>query len=349
MTNQIVAQTKSVSLITEADRQAAKNIKMLLPYGDKLTDDNAIALVAYSRLHGLDPFNGECYFLVREKVNDRGEVIKREELGVYPGIKGKRKKAKEQLNGETYRIDYNIVGPEAVGLKVQAGEIAIVVEAQLRDSISTEQYLKEFYQLQKNETPGELIRAILGKPPVWTGYGVVKQSELRYIKQSPVVLAKKRAESDATNQRFDLPFSDDALADDVAPEIIGMLENGKTNDSEPVLLEGVVTEKQSTEQLMAELGFDMPPEDMDEPQEPPQDPLWPATDEMTIEVANAFGRLTSTKQKYGDQDNERLGYMRKAVSKSLEAAETQEEQDKYQNKLNDIEIILDWRKQHSGA
>jgi hypothetical protein len=86
-----------------------------------------------------------------------------------------------------------------------------------------------------------------------------------------------------------------------------------------------------------------------EPQEPPQDPLWPATDEMTIEVANAFGRLTSTKQKYGDQDNERLGYMRKAVSKSLEAAETQEEQDKYQNKLNDIEIILDWRKQHSGA
>jgi hypothetical protein len=90
---------------------------------------------------------------------------------------------------------------------------------------------------------------------------------------------------------------------------------------------------------------DMPPE----PQEPPQDPLWPATDEMTIEVANAFGRLTSTKQKYGDQDNERLGYMRKAVSKSLEAAETQEEQDKYQNKLNDIEIILDWRKQHAGA
>jgi hypothetical protein len=90
-----------------------------------------------------------------------------------------------------------------------------------------------------------------------------------------------------------------------------------------------------------------PVEIVDDDQEPPQDPLWPATDEMTIEVANAFGRLTSTKQKYGDQDNERLGYMRKAVSKSLEAAETQEEQDKYQNKLNDIEIILDWRKQHA--
>lgn len=206
----------AITLVNNQDQETARRIKMLLPYGSKLTDDNALALAAYSRLHGLDPFNGETYFLVKEKKNDQGEVIGREEMGVYPGIKGKRKKAKEQLqktNQEaTYKIDYTIVGPDAVGLKPQPGEIAMVVEAQLRDTVSTEAYLKDFYQLQKANTPADLIKAILGKPPVWVGYGVVKSQELRYIKQSPMVLAKKRAESDATNQRFDLPFSDDALA-----------------------------------------------------------------------------------------------------------------------------------------
>ena len=232
----------SVSLITTADAEAARKIKMLLPYGSKLTDDNALALAAYSRLHGLDPFNGECYYLVREKFDDRGTLIKREELGVYPGIRGKRKVAKQQLfrfdPKATYKIEYLVVGPDAVGLKPAAGEIALVVEAQLRDTVSTQAYLSEFYKLQGVKADGDLIRAVLGRPPVWTGFGVVKTSELRYIKMSPMALAKKRAESDATNQRFDLPFADDALADDLAPDLVAELENGITNDGEPVVIDG---------------------------------------------------------------------------------------------------------------
>ena len=222
-------------------------------------------------------------------------------------------------------------------MEIWAGEIAIVVEAQLRDSISTEQYLKEFYQLQKNETPGELIRAILGKPPVWTGYGVVKQKELRYIKQSPVVLAKKRAESDATNQRFDLPFSDDALADDIAPDITGLLENGTTNDSEAVIVEGVTTEKPSAKQLIAELGFDLPPEE-------------PAPDEeaMPIEIANAMEMHGNDGKKYGSCTNDELQERVDILSESLKGEKTTSAQNKILCHLDNISLVLDWRKQHQS-
>lgn len=222
--DQTLAVRQTVSLVTEADASAARKIKMLLPYGNKLTDDNALALAAYSRLHGLDPFNGECYFLVRDKKDRDGNIIGREELGVYPGIKGKRKKANELLQfvdpSATYQVDYFTVAPDVASLHPQTGEIEIVIQAELRDSISTERYLRQRIDAQKAGISWEEVKSILGKPPVWVGFGVVKTSELRYIKQTPVVLAKKRAESDATNQRFHLPFSDDALADDIAPEII---------------------------------------------------------------------------------------------------------------------------------
>lgn len=236
-----------ISLVSQRDREMASKIKMLLPYGANLTDDNAIALSAYSRIHGLDPFNGECYFLVKVKKDDRGNVISREENGVYPGIKGKRKKAHEQLQAinqeATYKVDYFIVGPSNVGLTDKNGEIALVVEAQLRDSVSTEAYLKAFYELQKTVKETGLIREILGKPPVWTGYGVVKARELPYLKQTPMTLAKKRAESDATNQRFDLPFSSDALADDIAPELINGDDYSGSSDDGGMVLPGIIKDQ----------------------------------------------------------------------------------------------------------
>jgi hypothetical protein len=274
--NTLTVTRQSISLITNSDAEAARKIKMLLPYGNKLTDDNALALAAYSRLHGLDPFNGECYFLVREKYNDNGELIKREELGVYPGIRGKRKLAKQQLQSidpeGSYRIDYLIVGPDAVGLKPQPGEISVVVQAELRDSQSTARYIADTIKLRDAGIDVETTKAIMGRPPVWTGYGVVKQSEVRYIKQTPIVLAKKRAESDATNQRFDLPFSDDALADDIAPEIVN------EQDGQPLVTiveDEPEPERKTTAQLVSELGFELPLEpkqSINIQDTPPEDP-----------------------------------------------------------------------------
>lgn len=260
MNDSLSVTKQSISLITNGDADAARKIKMLLPYGGKLTDDNALALAAYSRLHGLDPFNGECYFLVREKYDDNGVLIKREELGVYPGIRGKRKLAKQQLQSidpeGSYRIDYLVVGPDAVGLKPPPGEISVVIQAELRDSQSTTRYIADTIKLRDAGIDVETTKAIMGKPPVWTGFGVVKSNELRYIKQNPITLAKKRAESDATNQRFDLPFSDDALADDIAPEIVDTLDGQPTDITvidEPI-------ERLTTAQALDDLGFVVAPE-----------------------------------------------------------------------------------------
>lgn len=274
MNDQIIPKESRMMLVTEGDQQIARRIKMMLPYGDKLTDDNALALVAYSRLHGLDPFNGECYFLVREKVDKQtGEIIKREELGCYPGIKGKRKKSKEQLSKAdpqaTYKIDYSPATAEQVGLGAdKAKDIAVIVKAELRDSISTGRYLVDTVKLASAGYSKDEIEAMLGKPPVWVGYGIVYKNELWYIKQTPLDLAKKRAESSATNQRFDLPFADDAIADDIAPEITTDAEqNGNDpRDIEPVVIDAEYKEHKSEDQLMAELGFGEKPSKEPEPE-----------------------------------------------------------------------------------
>jgi hypothetical protein len=364
-----------VNLITNADIEAARKIKMLLPYGAKLTDDNALALAAYSRLHGLDPFNGECYFLVREKKNDRGEVVGREELGVYPGIRGKRKVAKQQLAGfdpqATYKIDYLVVGPDAVGLKPAAGEIALVVEAQLRDTVSTSAYLAEFYKLQGMKADGDLIRAVLGKPPVWTGFGVVKSTELRYIKMSPMALAKKRAESDATNQRFDLPFADDALADDLAPDLIAELENGVTNDGDPVIVEGVIasslgvpaeflanqpTSKMTMAQAVSDLGFGLDsapaaataPVDIEEPgdfvpAEPEEPTLYsmdPASEFDGMTLGEAKAEAGPDGKAYGDLSKDELADRFSEISRFIKRGATPRQLVTAERRLQAIRVIL---------
>lgn len=264
-----------MTLITQNDVEDARKIKMLLPYGDKLTDDNALALKAYSRLHGLDPFNGECYFLVKEKKNERGDIVGREELGVYPGIKGKRKKSKEQLTNADpqawYKCDYETVDPSETGLKA-GSDIALVVKATLRDSISGGRYIVDTIKLKQAGLTKAEIEDIIGKSPVWIGYGVVKTYELRYIKQTPLGLAKKRAESDATNQRFDLPFANEALADDVAPDVVGLLENGDNPREDPVIVEGEV---RTVSENMNALGYD------DEPEPEPETPKPPAEEKQT--------------------------------------------------------------------
>ena len=359
-----------VNLITNADTEAARKIKMLLPYGAKLSDDNALALAAYSRLHGLDPFNGECYFLVREKKNDRGEVVGREELGVYPGIRGKRKVAKQQLSRfdpqATYKIDYLVVGSDAVGLKPLAGEIALVIEAQLRDTVSTSAYLAEFYKLQSLKADGDLIRAVLGKPPVWTGFGIVKTSELRYIKMSPMALAKKRAESDATNQRFDLPFSDDALADDLAPDLVAELENGVTNDGDPIgTIEALATDpapapapKMTAESAIADLGFGpdhSPASDIEEPgdyvptivfsMEPKDDNDDDSIfDVIAMSLDEAIVVTGPDKKPYGDLSNDELVKRSMDIRKFIASGITPAQRVNADVRLQAIRVILTSKK-----
>ena len=252
----------SIAIYNRDDQGVAAKIKMLLPYGQKLTDNNALALAAYSRLHGLDPFNGECYFLVREKKNDRGEVTGREEMGVYPGIKGVRKISKQQLlkadRQAHYKVNYETIDPSLLG--IDPSGVALAVMGTLWDSVSTGHYIIDVVKLSGAGYSKAEVEAMLGKSPTWVGYGVVLKRELGYIKMSPMALAKKRAEADCTKQRFDLPFATETAEEIPADEggIGEEIEGTMTDVTPPV--------HKNSEQLLAELGFGMAPEPEPEPE-----------------------------------------------------------------------------------
>lgn len=256
MSNQITTTQQNVFAVSDRDRKAARVLKMMLPYGGVLTDDNAMALLVYGRIHDLDPLNQECYFLVRERRNERGEVTKREELGCYPGIKGKRKKAREQAH---FKVEYSITDPKVLGLN--EADISICIKAELRDDKSTGEYIVNALKLTQAGFSREEVDKIIGKPPVVTGYGMVKKSELNYIKMEPVKLARKRAENDAITQRFDLPLSD-ALPEDDAPEMVVEIDGPVDNEQIAANVEDgdftaavSAAPKKTEQELMRDLGF----------------------------------------------------------------------------------------------
>ena len=274
----------ALAIVSETERRDAARIKMLLPYGDKLTDANALALVAYSRLHGLDPFNGECFFLV--KIDKEG---KRTELGLHPGIKGLRKKAKEQIQKQDsqafYRTSYDMITPATIGLDPE--KVAIVVKVTLRDSISEGRWIANAFKLSQVGYSKDEVEKLIGSCPVWIGYGMIKKEELWYLKQAPIQMARKRAEADATRQRFDLPFADE-IAEEIAPgQGIDYVEAEFTPTAQLPPTNGGL--KRSEVDQLRELGFDIEEEPQPEPTpiQHPTPEAWDAWDKL-VEQADDY-------------------------------------------------------------
>ena len=67
---------------------------------------------------------------------------------------------------------------------------------------------------------------------------------------------------------------------------------------------------------------------------------------MPIEVANAMARKGSDNKNYGSCTDSQLGFKMKAIEKKLQGNLESSEQDELMGKLEDISIILDWRKLH---
>ena len=67
-------------------REIAERLRLTMPGGKKLAAEEATALAQISVAHGLDPFNGEAWFIPGS--------------GVMVGIKGLRKAARKQLRKE---------------------------------------------------------------------------------------------------------------------------------------------------------------------------------------------------------------------------------------------------------
>lgn len=166
-----------------------KRIAVMLPGGSKLNDNEQYALAQLALMHALDPFNGEIWY-----IPGRGPMI---------GIKGLRKKAHEQVQGN-YWIDFReIVDAESrKRYGIDAGAIAF--EARIFDSENVRTYCDMIATMTKSGIPWNDVKVIIGDKPYTSGIGVLRPTE--QTKMERVQCAMKRAEADALKRRFDVPF-----------------------------------------------------------------------------------------------------------------------------------------------
>ena len=255
MSNEIIKQDQPIVNL-------ASIFKKTLPYGKLLSDEAALSLAIFSKAHDLDPANGECYFMVKEKVDQQTGQRSIEEKGVVPGIKGFRKHANNSLRKADpqafYHVQFDTVDHAAQKMQYP-GDVVICVQATLTDSISKGRYIMDLMSMKHEGFTLDEIEKIIGTMPRWIGFGVVKAQEAKYIKVTPYQLACKRAEAAATKLRFDLGFG---LSDDVELEMLEAGDVGTTTD--PFYNPPAVKVTRPEKEILAELGYE--PEEQNEPE-----------------------------------------------------------------------------------
>lgn len=195
--------TKKVSAIApwadRADvRELAERLQAMMPGGSRLTQVEALTLAQAAVAHGLDPLNGELWYLKDKQGRP---------LGLMAGIKGHRRAAHRQVQeegGGNYWPDFE--GPLALDEKMALGipKGALAFRCKIRDTRTINEYIGEIERLMAAGLPWEAVESIVGARPYTAGVGYAEPTERS--KMTLVQRAMKRAEADALKRRFDLPF-----------------------------------------------------------------------------------------------------------------------------------------------
>jgi len=171
-------------------REIARRVQLMAPGGRKLQENEALALAQGAVAHGLDPFNGEIWFIPGS--------------GLMAGIKGLRKAARGQIRGNFWTEFEQITNPDLrVALMIPEGALAF--RCIIRDSETIRAYSEAWKDLSANGVPVEMIPQVIGQRPYIEGIGYLRAEER--TKMDPTQVAMKRAEADALKRRFDLPFA----------------------------------------------------------------------------------------------------------------------------------------------
>ena len=275
----------------DAVDEMSKRLIMSMPGARKLDPPQAQALAQIAVAHGLDPFNGEVWFIPGS--------------GVMVGIKGLRKAARKQLRGDNgqesnFWTEFKRVpDPKEYG----ASDEDLVYECRLRDDSSFESWARVVDRFKKLGMELDEATGHAGPAPITVGIGIYIKGEA--TKMQPNEVARKRAEANAIKQRFDVEF---AFEVDVEHDVIDA--------------EYVEVEKKPSDQVDAELGYAS-----EEPMEPASpDRPYSAKDVQravagSMEVAKAKGkRATGPRRKIvAGQLSKLVGSdeMRHAVSEYL--------------------------------
>jgi len=187
-------------------RELSTRLRVMLPGGGKLDEREITALAQGAVSHGLDPLNGEIWM-----IPGRGLMI---------GVKGLRKKAREQVQGNFWINFMEMTDPDT-RRRLRIPENALAYEARLFDSENIRTWCDMVEQMGKTAkvigAPFEWVLNTLGDKPYTLGVGILLPGE--QTKMQPVQCAMKRAEADALKRRFDVPFGL-AVEPDIEPDTV---------------------------------------------------------------------------------------------------------------------------------
>ena len=237
---------------TELQR-LAKRIKLMVKDGNRLSDEEALALAQIAHVTQLNPFIGEVWY-----IPGKGPMI---------GIAGARRVDNERTDargGYSWPL-FTPVSPEEAGATPQdlTDGIAGAFKVEINDSAATAQYQALFVESlkamreSKVDDPFSQAKEICGERPVWVGYGYSTIKEPS--RMNKLALAKKRAEADALKKRIVLPFGAEVSIHDSRP--VADVDVEGVDIEYPEQEEKPRTEAQNVKQL----GFNP---------DPVQDQLW---------------------------------------------------------------------------
>mgnify|MGYP006921366205 FL=1 len=286
-------------------RELDNRLMTMLPGADKLNAGQRLALAQGALAHGLDPFNGEIWM-----IPGRGLMV---------GVKGLRKKAREQVKGNFW-CEFVEITDADYRRRQRIPDAALAYECRLFDSENLRTYAETCERLLKAGIPWEAVRGMVGDKPYTVGIGVLAAGE--QTKMQPAQCAMKRAEADALKRRFDVPFGLAVEADTEAPEAGEWIENEPAARPEPTPEERAATEQAKTT-LYGEP--DEPPHATVDhaPQVPamPQTGIWQTWRTLTAE-AEALGLTVPVMDPAADDADvaKAAGKLRKQIDAARKAA-----------------------------
>lgn len=306
--NELVQYGSRTEVASLADR-----IKIMVPGGDKLSKNEALALAQVALGTQLNPFLGEVWY-----IPGKGPMV---------GIKGARRLDLEavQKKGGYTNMELIACDPLEAGAtaeQVKANEIAAAFRCEISDSVSSREYqtnlLEVIRELRAGGEPDPVKAAkdICGNRPITMGWGFSTVPELS--KMGKTALARKRAEADALKKRIDIPFGASVAAADMQSEDV---VEAVARDPEPLAedkaayrIEEVAVNQAATQEEVHPLDVVFPP----------------VKTTMSLETAVTVKNKEGVA--YGDLPTDKLSFMANALVKS------KDEQDMM--KLDAIKIIL---------
>jgi len=148
-------------------------MRFMIPGGDKLTDQEIWGLSQAALIYGMDPLMGELFWID----------------GPSPGIRGLRRKGKDQLmgiygeNGKP-NLDFRIINEIEIRAELGIPEGALAFECRGSVPAKKQAHAELAKSYAEAGAPWEDIKEMIGPPPVTIGYGYLTKEEM-YEKECP--------------------------------------------------------------------------------------------------------------------------------------------------------------------